>query len=274
MACRARDSLHSLLPMRAHALVAAGRRRPGRADAAPRRGGAQSQRRRGLGRRGHELMRRGDYAGARAVLRRSGRPVRRAVGAARAAAAGARRAGRRRHRHRRSHPAAAAERLSRLGSAAGGAIHAGAGAPRRRATARARCARWTPSKHAPAATAIGPYAALQRAQCAAKLGDWPGELAAARAALSIDGGGPRLTRIEALERAAEAELKLGRKQDALDFYNRSLELAGTRAYKAEMLFTTATWRARSARTPWRPSASARSSSTTPTRRARPARSMR
>src|SRR5712691_9753329 len=88
--------------------------------------------------------------------------------------------------------------------------------------------------------AIGPYAAIQRAQCAVKLGDWQGELNAARAALSIDNGGPRLTRIEALERAAEAELKLGRKQDALDFYNRSLALAGTRAYKAEMLFTTAT----------------------------------
>jgi soluble lytic murein transglycosylase len=89
-------------------------------------------------------------------------------------------------------------------------------------------------------TSIGPYAALQRAQCAARLGDWPGELAAARSALSIDGGGPRLTQIEALERAAEADLKLGRKQEALDFYNRSLQLAGTRAYTAEMLFTTAT----------------------------------
>jgi soluble lytic murein transglycosylase-like protein/tetratricopeptide (TPR) repeat protein len=89
-------------------------------------------------------------------------------------------------------------------------------------------------------TSIGPYGALQRAQCAAKLGDWPGELAAARAALAIEGGGPRLTQIEALERAAEADLKLGRKQEALDFYNRSLQLAGTRAYRAEMLFTTAT----------------------------------
>src|SRR6266566_417177 len=89
-------------------------------------------------------------------------------------------------------------------------------------------------------TAIGPYAAIQRAQCAVKLGDWSGELRAARAALAIDGGGPRLTRIEALERAAEAEVKVGRKQEALDFYNQALELAGTRAYKAEMLFTTAT----------------------------------
>ena len=89
-------------------------------------------------------------------------------------------------------------------------------------------------------TAIGPYAALQRAQCAVKLGDWPGELAAARVALSTEGGGPRLTRIEALERAGEAELKMGRKKDALDYYNQSLALAGTRAYTAEMLFTTAT----------------------------------
>jgi soluble lytic murein transglycosylase len=89
-------------------------------------------------------------------------------------------------------------------------------------------------------TAIGPYAAIQRAQCAVKMGDWSGELRAARAALAIDGGGPRLARIEALERAAEAEVKVGRKQEALDFYNQALELAGTRAYKAEMLFTTAT----------------------------------
>jgi peptidoglycan lytic transglycosylase len=88
-------------------------------------------------------------------------------------------------------------------------------------------------------TVIGPYAALQRAQCAATLGDWPTELAAAQSALSIDGGGPRLTQIEALERAAEASQRLGRKQQALDFYNRSLSLAGTRAYTAEMLFTTA-----------------------------------
>jgi soluble lytic murein transglycosylase len=88
-------------------------------------------------------------------------------------------------------------------------------------------------------TAIGPYAALQRAQCAANLGDWPTELAAAQSALGIEGGGPRLTQIEALERAAEADIKMGRKQQALDLYNRSLSLAGTRAYTAEMLFTTA-----------------------------------
>ena len=89
------------------------------------------------------------------------------------------------------------------------------------------------------ATAIGPYAALQRAQCSATLGDWPSELAAAQSALSIDGGGPRLTQIEALERAGEADQRMGRKQQALDMYNRSLSLAGTRAYTAEMLFTTA-----------------------------------
>src|ERR1051326_1105741 len=88
------------------------------------------------------------------------------------------------------------------------------------------------------ATAIGPYAALQRAQCAATLGDWTTELASAQSALGIDGGGPRLTQIEALERAAEADTKMGRKQQALDLYNRSLALAGTRAYTAEMLFTT------------------------------------
>jgi soluble lytic murein transglycosylase len=87
---------------------------------------------------------------------------------------------------------------------------------------------------------IGPYAALQRAQCASKLGQWPTELSAANAALAVDGGGPRLTQIEALERAAEADLRLGRQQDALDYYNRSLALAGTSAYKDEMLFTTAT----------------------------------
>jgi soluble lytic murein transglycosylase len=88
--------------------------------------------------------------------------------------------------------------------------------------------------------AIGPYAALQRAQCAAQLGQWSTELSAATSALAIEGGGPRLTRIEALERAAEAELKLGRRQEALEFYNRSLALAGTPAYTAEMLYTTAT----------------------------------
>jgi len=88
--------------------------------------------------------------------------------------------------------------------------------------------------------ALGPYLALQRAQCADQLGDWEGELAAARVALATEGGGPRLTHIEALERAAAAEVKMGRKKEALDYYNQSLALAGTRAYTAEMLFTTAT----------------------------------
>ena len=36
------------------------------------------------------------------------------------------------------------------------------------------------------------------------------------------------------------DTRLGRKQEALDLYNRSLDLAGTRAYRAEMLFTTST----------------------------------
>ncbi|MBV9544533.1 MAG: transglycosylase SLT domain-containing protein [Chloroflexi bacterium] len=88
--------------------------------------------------------------------------------------------------------------------------------------------------------ALGPYTWVQRAQCSAKLRDWPGELDAAKTALAIDGGGPRLTRIEALERAGEANLNMGRRQEALDFYDRSMALAGTPAYRAEMLFTTAT----------------------------------
>jgi soluble lytic murein transglycosylase len=87
---------------------------------------------------------------------------------------------------------------------------------------------------------IGPYLAIQRAQCAARLGNWQDELAQARTALSIEGGGPRLTKIEAYERAGEAAVKLGRQADALDFYNHALDLAATRAYTAEMLFTTAT----------------------------------
>src|SRR5215472_10190318 len=70
---------------------------------------------------------------------------------------------------------------------------------------------------APGQLTLGPYPALQRAQCLGKIEDWPGELAAARTALSIEGGGPRLTQIELLERAAEGASKLGRRQDALDF---------------------------------------------------------
>ncbi|MDQ3808660.1 MAG: hypothetical protein M3336_00045, partial [Chloroflexota bacterium] len=93
---------------------------------------------------------------------------------------------------------------------------------------------------APGRLALGPYPALLRATCLGRIGDWQGQLAAARVALDIDGGGPRLTRIEILERAAEALLKLGRREEALTFYEQCLALAGTRAYRAEMLFTTAT----------------------------------
>src|SRR5436190_816025 len=78
-----------------------------------------------------------------------------------------------------------------------------------------------------AADPLGPYTPLQRAQCAGQLGDWPAELSAAQQALAIDGGGPRLTRIEAYEREADAFQKLGRKQDALDAYNQDLALAST-----------------------------------------------
>ena len=92
----------------------------------------------------------------------------------------------------------------------------------------------------PAGKIYGPYPDLQRAMCLGRLGDFRGQLATAQQAMTIEGGGSRLTRIEILEEAAEASLKLGRRQDALNFYNQSLELAGSRAYRAEMLFTTAT----------------------------------
>lgn len=92
---------------------------------------------------------------------------------------------------------------------------------------------------APNRSAVGPYAQVLRAQCAATLGDWPTELAAAQAGLAIEGGGPRLTRIELFERAASALLKMDRPADALSYDNRALELAGTQAYRAEMLYTTA-----------------------------------
>lgn len=87
--------------------------------------------------------------------------------------------------------------------------------------------------------ALGPYTSIWRAQCASVLGDWSVERDAARTAVSIDGGGPRLARIEAFERLAEANRQLGQDQAALDAYNQALALAGTRAYRAEMLFTTA-----------------------------------
>lgn len=88
--------------------------------------------------------------------------------------------------------------------------------------------------------AVGPYAQVFRAQCLDQLGDWSGEWVAAQTGLGIEGGGPRLTRIELYERAAAAAVKLNRQSDALDLYNHALELAGTRGYRAEMLFTTAT----------------------------------
>ncbi len=86
---------------------------------------------------------------------------------------------------------------------------------------------------------LGPYVSLARAQCLGRLDDWSAELANARAGLAIENGGPRLTRIELLERAAEGATRLGRKQDAFDYYDQALSLASTRAYRAEMLFTTA-----------------------------------
>ncbi len=85
---------------------------------------------------------------------------------------------------------------------------------------------------------LGPYPALQRAACDSRLGDRTAELAAARAALAANGGGPRLARIEAYERVAEASHALGDDSAALDAYSQALDLAGTRAYRAEMLLTT------------------------------------
>ncbi len=90
------------------------------------------------------------------------------------------------------------------------------------------------------AEALGPYLPLQRAACYAALGEYEGQLAAAQAALAIDGGGPRRARVDALERAAEAALNLGRQGEALDLYEQALGLATTRSYRAELLFTTAT----------------------------------
>ncbi len=87
--------------------------------------------------------------------------------------------------------------------------------------------------------ALGPYLPLQRAACYAELQDSDNQLAAAQEALAIDGGGPRLARIDALERAAEAALKLGRHEEALGFYDQTLALAATRSYRSELLFTTA-----------------------------------
>src|SRR5260221_474217 len=67
-------------------------------------------------------------------------------------------------------------------------------------------------------------AALVAPQRRATLGNWPSEPRAARAAHASHAGGPRLPRREALERAAQAEVKPGHKQAACDFYNQALEL--------------------------------------------------
>ncbi len=83
---------------------------------------------------------------------------------------------------------------------------------------------------------LGPYLWLQRAECYAQLGDFNRQIQAARRALETDGGGPRLARIDALERAADAAQKLGSDADALDYDARILDLAATRAYRAGVVF--------------------------------------
>ncbi len=82
------------------------------------------------------------------------------------------------------------------------------------------------------------YVWLQRAECYARIGDAERQLAAAKQALAVDGGGPRLAQIDALERAADAAQKLGSDREALDDENRLLKLASTRAYRAQLLSST------------------------------------
>lgn len=87
--------------------------------------------------------------------------------------------------------------------------------------------------------ALGPYLLLQRAACYESLGEPENTISAANAALSIEDGGPRLARVEAYEKAGAAYERLGLYDQALDFYSRALEVARTRSYRAEMLYTTA-----------------------------------
>ncbi len=85
---------------------------------------------------------------------------------------------------------------------------------------------------------LGPYLPLERAWAYGAEHDWKNELRAATSALAVDGGGPRLARIDAYERSGEANVALGNTQAALDAYSQALDLAGTPAYRAEMLYTT------------------------------------
>ena len=187
---------------------------------------------------------------------------------ARAAAAGPRRAGRRRHRHRRSRRAAAARPSTRAPTRCPARTSASSRSAVPPATAPVPCARWMRSRRSPD----------ERRSGRTRRSSGPSAIPAGRlarassprrsAALSIEGGGPRLTRIEALERAAEAELKLGHPQDALDFYNRSLEPGRhPRLYGRDAVHHRHPRPARSGRTRWPPTAFERSSSITPTRRA-------
>src|SRR5262249_5140048 len=85
---------------------------------------------------------------------------------------------------------------------------------------------------------LGPYLPLERAWAYGAEHDWKNELKAATNALAIDGGGPRLARIDAYERSGEANVALGNISAAFDAYSQALDLAGTPAYRAEMLYTT------------------------------------
>jgi soluble lytic murein transglycosylase len=85
---------------------------------------------------------------------------------------------------------------------------------------------------------LGPYLPLERAWAYGAEHDWKNELKAATNALAIDGGGPRLARIDAYEHSGEANVALGNINAAYDAYSQALDLAGTPAYRAEMLYTT------------------------------------
>lgn len=84
---------------------------------------------------------------------------------------------------------------------------------------------------------LAAYAQLQRAACFERAGDAAAQLQAANAALAVPGIA-RLVRVDALERAATALSRLGRKPEALDRYTQLLELAATRTYRSEMLYLT------------------------------------
>ncbi len=84
---------------------------------------------------------------------------------------------------------------------------------------------------------LGPYLDLKMAECHARLGDRAAQ--ADRAARSVSMASARLTRIEGLEYEVDAALKRGDPRLALRLSERLLHEAGTRAYRAQTLASTA-----------------------------------